>query len=334
MDALSQRKRIVTSRSAENLFWLGRYSERSENITRWIKLCLETLSNTEDKHPQLLQWLDYLSSQQGLVPASSARDQLAVQLVVHLNQRHDVTSLGHSLEGLRHTAASLRERLSSEQWRVIEKCLASFSAGCQDLQAPPQASLVQAMQILDDASASLAAITGAQTDRMTRDDGWQLLSIGRHIERLSFLSESLIQALHLQTLTPTIDAGQFACLLTVFDSTITYHAQFQQYKDLGALLSLIILDEDNPRSIAWVCKSLRARLSKLAQTPMGVPDPLAQLVPALSLSLEQLCQTNEQHQLVALMSYLQQCSEAAWKISDAVTAKYFIHTDNPQLIGV
>jgi uncharacterized alpha-E superfamily protein len=38
------------------------------------------------------------------------------------------------------------------------------------------------------ASDHLAAITGLQTDRMTRDDGWRLLSIGRHIERLGFLA--------------------------------------------------------------------------------------------------------------------------------------------------
>ena len=37
----------------------------------------------------------------------------------------------------------------------------------------------------------MAAMTGAQTDRMTRDDGWRLLSIGRHIERLGFLASAL-----------------------------------------------------------------------------------------------------------------------------------------------
>jgi uncharacterized alpha-E superfamily protein len=42
--------------------------------------------------------------------------------------------------------------------------------------------------VLKTASDHLAAITGAQTDRMTRDDGWRLLSIGRHIERLGFLA--------------------------------------------------------------------------------------------------------------------------------------------------
>ena len=43
--------------------------------------------------------------------------------------------------------------------------------------------LADTREALDHLAMQLAAVTGAQTDRMTRDDGWRLLSIGRHIER-------------------------------------------------------------------------------------------------------------------------------------------------------
>jgi uncharacterized alpha-E superfamily protein len=49
---------------------------------------------------------------------------------------------------------------------------------------PPDTVAVQ--RLVADTSQMLAALTGAQTDRMSRDDGWRLLSIGRHIERLAF----------------------------------------------------------------------------------------------------------------------------------------------------
>jgi uncharacterized alpha-E superfamily protein len=45
--------------------------------------------------------------------------------------------------------------------------------------------------VLNRATTHLAAITGAQTDRMTRDDGWRLLSVGRQIERLDMLAHAL-----------------------------------------------------------------------------------------------------------------------------------------------
>ena len=40
---LAHRKRLVTSRAAENLFWLGRYTERAENTIRLARVTLECL---------------------------------------------------------------------------------------------------------------------------------------------------------------------------------------------------------------------------------------------------------------------------------------------------
>jgi hypothetical protein len=38
------RNRTVTSRAAENLFWLGRYTERTENSARLASLAVESLN--------------------------------------------------------------------------------------------------------------------------------------------------------------------------------------------------------------------------------------------------------------------------------------------------
>jgi hypothetical protein len=115
----------------------------------------------------------------------------------------------------------------------------------------------------------MAAITGAQTDRMTRDDGWRLLSIGRHIERLGFLSRSL--TLGLETASVHCEAG-FEAMVALFDSTITFHAQFQQSREMAALVDLLVLDRDNPRSLAWVAHTLRGRLAKLAGSAQRSPS--------------------------------------------------------------
>ena len=66
----------------------------------------------------------------------------------------------------------------------------------------------QALRGLEQLTEVLSAITGAQTDRMTRDDGWRLLSIGRHIERLGFLAASLELGFSTGSVL-TIKGGQF-----------------------------------------------------------------------------------------------------------------------------
>ena len=354
------RQRMVTSRAAENLYWLGRYTERSENMVRLVRLCLEALNGEDPASRSLWAWLQQLTQRQGLVPAGVPSAQPAAQddttstpsmgarrrvfertLIACLDQDEHATSVGYNLRALQQAASSLRERLSPEHWNAIVHCVEQFSTDCAHTLLHPEFSAVQALQTLDAASSALAAITGAQTDRMTRDDGWQLLSIGRHVERLGFLSAALALAVEVGAFdAPSDDSAaqennsHYVALLALFDSTITFQAQHQQNRELAPLIDLLVQDNDNPRSLAWVARTLRARLSKLADTPMGQPDELALLVPDLQKSdLEALCTRDAEQQLSTLAACLNDCMQSAWQVSDAITARYFSHTDNADSVG-
>jgi len=355
------RERMVTSRAAENLYWLGRYTERSENMVRLVRLCIEALNGEDPASNSLWAWLQLLAQSQGLVPddvpsahaadedtASSTpsmgarRRMFERTLIACLDQDDHSTSVGYNLRALHQAASSLRERLSPEHWSAIVKCVDQFSADCAQAGSPRGFSTVQAIQALDAASSALAGITGAQTDRMTRDDGWQLLSIGRHVERLGFLSSALDLAVEVgafettahEAFSPSDNSSHYAALLSLFDSTITFQAQYQQSRDLPPLIELLVNDNDNPRSLAWVSRALRGRLSKLAKTPMGEPDALARLVPSLKhTDLELLCACNAAGQHANLRACLSEYMQAAWQLSDAITAHYFSHTDNADSVG-
>jgi len=56
-------------------------------------------------------------------------------------------------------------------------------------------SVAQVLPALQHLTVQLAAVTGAQTDRMTRDHGWRLLSVGRLIERLAGMASALVTLL-------------------------------------------------------------------------------------------------------------------------------------------
>ncbi|WP_310628190.1 circularly permuted type 2 ATP-grasp protein [Limnohabitans sp.] len=357
----THRQRMVTSRAAENLYWLGRYTERSENMVRLVRLCIEALNGEDPASRSLWAWLQLLTQRQGLVPAGvpsahAAGEDKATStpsmgarrrvfertLIACLDQDDHSTSVGYNLRALHQAASSLRERLSPEHWNAIVHCVDQFSADCAQAGSPHAFSAVQAMQALDAASSALAAITGAQTDRMTRDDGWQLLSIGRHVERLGFLSSALDLAVEVGAFENTADdahsadenSSHFTALLSLFDSTITFQAQYQQSRELAPLIELLVQDNDNPRSLAWVARTLRGRLSKLADTPMGEPDALARLVPDLKQTdLEQLCTPNDVGHHPNLRACLTECMQAAWQVSDAITAHYFSHTDDADSVG-
>ena len=328
---IGHRSRSATSRAAENLFWLGRYTERTENTARLARLALESLNGEDQSSQPLLAWLSEVAVASALVlravpPATHSRRVFERSLIAGLGDLQDTNSVGYNLNALAKAASAVRERLSQEQWNVIVRARQEFSRGCEALVDEGDFSPVEALRVLETLSGATAAMTGAQTDRMTRDDGWRLLSTGRHLERLGFLSAALGCAFETGAV---FDEGGFEAVVALFDSTITFHSQYQQRHDIPALLDLLVLDRDNPRSLGWVAQTLRGRLAKLADSPPGEVPQVAKSVPdPQGWSLEAMCERDADGRYAALLELLQQCSDAAYRLSDELGARYFTHSIN------
>jgi uncharacterized circularly permuted ATP-grasp superfamily protein/uncharacterized alpha-E superfamily protein len=327
------RNRTVTSRAAENLFWLGRYTERTENTARLARLAIESLNGEDQSSQPLMAWLTDMAKGNALVlpavpAATQARRVFERSLIAGLAQRKNGTSVGFNLCAVRSAAAAVRERLSQEQWNLIVRAEQDFFRGCELCVAESDYSSVEVLRVLETLSAHTAAMTGAQTDRMTRDDGWRLLSTGRNLERMGFLAQALVDAFETGAVH---DEGGFEAVVALFDSTITFHAQYQQRHDVAALLDLLVLDRDNPRSLGWVAQTLRGRLARLANSPPGVMPVMAMPVPDPEhWTLESLCERDEAGEYASLMELLRQCVDASYRLSDDLTARYFALTGDPR----
>ncbi len=333
-EAPAQRQRLVTSRAAENLFWMGRYTERTENTLRLVRLSLEILGGENQHLPSLLNFISRMATRHGMVragvpSAAQAHRVFERSLIAGLWDQEMATSVGFNLRAVRLAAASVRERLSPEHWRLLEQAEARFFSASSHTPLPDSLSV---QSLLTDTSQMLAALTGAQTDRMSRDDGWRLLSIGRHIERLEFLSTALIEALPLGLIG---EQAGFDAVLELFDSTISFHAQYQQSRTPQALLDLLVTHPDNPRSLGWVAHTLRARLRRMAPLADGATLPLADGLPDLiEMRPESLWPVNQPALTVGaeppltlpLLTPLAQCQTAAREVSDQLCALFFSHS--------
>jgi uncharacterized circularly permuted ATP-grasp superfamily protein/uncharacterized alpha-E superfamily protein len=319
--------RTVSSRAAENLFWLGRYCERAENCARLACVTLEALPEASGP---VLQMLDALARWHGLVPEGVPTPQQSLRLferaLVHgLGNTSALTSVAFNLRALRGCARSLRERLSAEHWKLIHEVGDHFEhhlAAVLD-EADGHAAAPDVLGVLARATTHLAAITGAQTDRMTRDDGWRLLSVGRQIERLDMLSHAL--ALAFEFGVHEADDG-FSVVLGLFDSVITYRAQFQARREVMPLLHLLVFDTDNPRSLAWVARTMRDRLRKLARQEAAWAAAVTEALPAPDTwDLESLAAPDAAGRHSALIAALATCTKAARQLSDDIDRQLFVH---------
>ena len=327
---LVQRERLVTSRAAENLFWLGRYTERAENATRLARIVLQSLHGEEEPSIGHLMWIGQLAESAGLVPDDCPsplddRVEFERQLIGALGDTEDTPSVGYTLRNLRQAGSALRERLSPEHWNFIKQAEENFLREARRLRDDGGQG-ADALQQLAAVSRALSAITGAQHDRMWRDDGWRLLSAGRQLERLSFLTDALSRGFYTNAVH---DAAGFGVLLDVFGSAISFHSRYQRSREIPALLEHVVLNCQNPRSLAWVAQTLNGRLAYLHEREaVGVDDLSKRLRQPDVSALATLCESDAIGDFVHLQDLLREMGDTAGELSDAIALRYFSHTED------
>ena len=326
---LGAQQRTVSSRAAENLFWLGRYTERAEFVVSLARLALETMRPSSDTARALLgelvQW-------HGLVPEGTPTPTQSLRVferaLVHgLPAAAGCTSVGFNLRAVVTCAEALRERLSPDHWRLIQDLDNHFEQHVASVLATgPEsgmASVADAVGVLGRTATHLLAVTGAQTDRMVRDDGWRLQSVGRQIERLDTLCHALARGFELRL--HDSDEG-FALLLSLFDSLITYRARFQARRELLPLLHLLVVDTDNSRSVAWVARTLRDRLRKLSREDAAWADEVSAALPMPETwSIDDYAVLDADGMPRRMVQALHEIVDTVRAMSDAIGRKLFAH---------
>ena len=124
IDDVSARRRPVASRTAENLFWLGRYTERSEQLVRLAKATLSLTDADSDAPEPVLEALSSLAQRTGLAPQgvpslTQSGHVFERAVLAALKDAQGAYSIAFNLHALSRTAGALRERLSPEHWRLI-----------------------------------------------------------------------------------------------------------------------------------------------------------------------------------------------------------------------
>jgi uncharacterized circularly permuted ATP-grasp superfamily protein/uncharacterized alpha-E superfamily protein len=328
VDDIAQRRRPVSSRTGENLFWLGRYTERLEQMVRLARATLMLIDADNDAPPPVLQALSALAVKTGLAPvgvptlvqSATLFERALLAGLPNLDHAKGATSLAYNLAALERSSTALRERLSSEHWGLIRTMREGFGRALETSGAelPTRA---QVLPALDQLAMQLAAVTGAQSDRMTRDHGWRLLTVGRLSERLIGV------ATRLQAFVDARALGSVAgieLLLELFDSVITFRARYQRHEDLLALADLLVLDSANPRAFAGVLRRLRTELSKLPGDAESLQRLLVLLPPeGTGLTLESLRGADDAAIAQALRGLAASLAQRASALADRVGERYF-----------
>jgi uncharacterized circularly permuted ATP-grasp superfamily protein/uncharacterized alpha-E superfamily protein len=294
----------LPSRLAENLFWMGRYSERCEDKARLLRATLGVRTN-------VLLWPQALETSRHFITMSKTGD---ASLPVF--DEGNPLGLRADLQRLGWCAAQARSRLSAENWRAISVLQRQFQEAAERKSDP--------RETLDALLLSLVALAGFALDDMTQDDGWRLMMLGRRLERLQFMAELLGVRLSAGAV-PT--QSELEWLLDIGDSTITYRTRYLASPTLGSTIDLLVFDKTNPRALAYQWNHIEYSLVRIAASLGGSPDDsIDEAVAAVAQSELHSVDGDSARAMRArqtLAAQLEVLARSAGKLSDRLSLKHF-----------
>ena len=258
---LSREGPDLPSRSADNLFWLGRYAERAESLARLSRHLLGRLAEEGDARlstsPALPTLFAVLAAETESEPLGATQTQVIPWLARALCSPEPTGSLHNTIRAALRAAAAVRDRLSADTFRVLG-ALGDEATRAENL-ATAQ-SLGSFTAFLDRVITSLSALSGLAMESMTRGHGWRFLDMGRRLERALRLV-SLLRAAFASG--AEREGALLETLLAVADSSITYRRRYLAGLHPAAVVDLLLVDDSNPRAVLFQVAAIREHLLHL-----------------------------------------------------------------------
>ena len=314
----------LPSRAADNFFWLGRYTERLEQIARAARHVLGCLGEDSLASGQRrLTALGNLLTRMRLItyPAAGtgARELLQKEVLFLLFREERAGGVRELLKRIHVAAFAVRDRLSADTWRILNRL------GPDGRQRPSRLPLVEASGMLHTLVLDLAAFSGMEMENMTRGHGWVFLDLGRRIERGAFIA-SLMEA---------VWRGESDCegllepALEIADSVMTHRRRYFAEPRMASSMEVLVRDETNPRSLAFQIASLKAHAAGL---PTGAnPEGVAVLrnrinhLDARLSSLDEIADEEDPEGMSHTADVLASFVTGFGELSELLTHVYFSH---------
>ncbi len=266
----------LSSRAAENLFWLGRYAERAEAAARIIRSVNRRRLDFQDSRPGpglesldvLLRAITHVTATYPGFTEDGATTHPFEEIFSLIVDPERSGSIRHSIDRLLSGSEVVREQMSRDNWLVagsLQQHLIEFGhAQFNDREEAIQRSLGQILS-------ELLALSGIGAESLVRDPAWCYLDIGRRIERAT-QTLRLLQSCLEQSYSQQTEKLVVLSLLSASESSITYRRRYRSGAHASSAINLLIFAKDNPRSVVFQLDRLAEDLDLLAElTPLDKP---------------------------------------------------------------
>ncbi|WP_095407252.1 circularly permuted type 2 ATP-grasp protein [Mongoliimonas terrestris] len=312
----------LPSRAADNLFWLARYLERTEATLRLVRALLGRVAEGGvGADRPLVDRLVLLLRRIGALPEGSETLPAARLAIAVLTDRSAIGALPQTTAMARAAAAVIRDRLAPDTFQTVTDIAARFEDAGDRPMTPGQA-----FDLASDALRLLAAYSGLAAENMNRLIGWRFLELGRRIERAVHTARFVRQFGE-----ENAPAGALEVMLELGDSQITYRSRYVVTPSRVPVLDLLVLDGNNPRSVAFQVHRMLDYLQTLPGTTVdGRPVPVLRAAKQLSADLETLPVEE------MAIAHLDGVANDLFRLSEGISERFFRQApseDLPEELG-
>ena len=265
----------MLSRVAGSLYWMGRYLERAENVSRLLLVTAEDSSDLEglDEERARSEWRDLAEAVPGWTPPDldQESDRRAIACVESLLlDPNTAVSVRTALERARENARAVREATTREVFENLNEAY-------QDLKRRRRLrDRVVALDAIAQSHRAILTTLGAIEHTLSRDQGWTFMKLGEAMAR------SLQTLLVLRARLPGLRSAagedlplfyaRWRALLRAVASLENYRRVRGSLVDPDDVVRFLLFDPDSPRSVRCGLVRMKAYLDALPK-PSSITPP-------------------------------------------------------------
>ncbi|SCY23243.1 alpha-E domain-containing protein [Paracoccus tibetensis] len=278
----------MLSRTASNLFWMGRHLERAETAARLLDVGqrITLLPNTEAGYRN--EWNSLLRAS-GSADIFASRYGEATQEKIEefiFFDRDNPSSVVSCMEKAREAGRIVRTALTSQVWDAL-------NVGYQELrkiEKMPRAQ-VDTASLTDFTTAHTSTVRGAINATQLRNDGWHFMHLGYSLERADATARLLdvkyfVLLPRIEFVGSGLDSYQWQVILRALSAHRSYHWAYGGDITAAQVADFLILNGESPRSLitslyeaVWHLEGLARRYGE--QVPTEARDKAREVLNAL-----------------------------------------------------
>lgn len=257
--------RPLLSRVAERVYWMSRYTERAENVARFVDVNLQLmLGATGDQ-----QWRPLIDTSGDSLEFAKRYGEATRENVIHFLtfDSENPNSILSCLRYARENARTVRDTISSEMWQQANKLYLMMQDSSIDK------AIESAHDLFHELKMGCHLFQGITDSTMTHNEAWNFITLGRLLERADKTTRILdvkyfLLLPKLEDVGTSIDDIQWSAVLRSVSGFEMYRKRFGRISP-RSIVEFLVLDGEFPRAVRHCLVGAGHSLHTISGTPLG-----------------------------------------------------------------